>query len=291
MPRGMPPRRAPARRRGDQPPAVGLVTDQRGEERGGVEPGRAHPVDRPVVSDQGRGLGVTDERVLLDARGHASRDATCPTLPSSLLHLHERHPQLTQRVAQRLLVRPQPGPQPLHDRGEGVDATAASSRRGASTLLGHEVQHRQLPEPDGVVRDQVHDRGRRQLGPDPAHLGGQRRLVGRAPAAPARRPPRRTGCPSPPGSGSSGTCSPEGVHKPLTLISSLPNNRCGKWDDLPPPARLAEDRPHPAGTRTHGPYRVRVRPSSRGVSPRPWWWRMLPASATVRVRQPSEVMS
>ena len=56
----------------DLPVAVGLVTEERGEARAGIEPGDAEPVDRAVVGDQRGGLGVADERVLLDARRHAS---------------------------------------------------------------------------------------------------------------------------------------------------------------------------------------------------------------------------
>src|SRR5450759_141126 len=90
---------------------------------------------------------------------------------------------------------------------------------------------------------------------------------------------------SPPGPGVPGSCSPEGVHKPLTLVSSLLDNRCGKWDDLSPPAigrETVPTRPGPVPTGRSEPGSVlRV----GAFSPRPWWWRMLPASATVRVRQ------
>ena len=43
-----------------------LVSQERREARAGIESWDAEPVDRPVVGDEGRGLGVSDERVLLD---------------------------------------------------------------------------------------------------------------------------------------------------------------------------------------------------------------------------------
>uniref|UniRef100_A0A942T1T1 Uncharacterized protein n=1 Tax=Neobacillus citreus TaxID=2833578 RepID=A0A942T1T1_9BACI len=49
------------------PVAVGLVAEQRREDRRAVEPRQAGPVDRAVPSDQDRRVGVADERVVLDA--------------------------------------------------------------------------------------------------------------------------------------------------------------------------------------------------------------------------------
>ena len=43
------------------------VAEERGEARAGVEPWDAEPVDRAVVGHERRGLGVSDQRVLLDA--------------------------------------------------------------------------------------------------------------------------------------------------------------------------------------------------------------------------------
>src|SRR5260370_40443572 len=76
---------ATAGRGGDEPPALRVAPDQRGDERGGVEPGPAQPVDRPVVGDERRGLGVPDERVLLDPRRHGCPDATCRSPPTRAL--------------------------------------------------------------------------------------------------------------------------------------------------------------------------------------------------------------
>ena len=54
--------------RRDQPAAVLLGAEQRSEDRPGVEPGYAQPVDRPVAADQRRRLGVADDRVILDGQ-------------------------------------------------------------------------------------------------------------------------------------------------------------------------------------------------------------------------------
>ena len=53
-----------------QPAAMVLVAEQGREHRRLVEGGQAQPVDRAVQPDQGGGLGVTDEGVLLDGQGH-----------------------------------------------------------------------------------------------------------------------------------------------------------------------------------------------------------------------------
>jgi hypothetical protein len=50
---------------------VAFVAEQPGEASPGVEAGEAEPVDRPVPPDQGRGVGVPDEGIVLDGQGHA----------------------------------------------------------------------------------------------------------------------------------------------------------------------------------------------------------------------------
>jgi hypothetical protein len=50
----------------DEPAAVPLLSQQRGKARRGVEAGQAQPVHRAVTADQGGGLQITDQRVLLD---------------------------------------------------------------------------------------------------------------------------------------------------------------------------------------------------------------------------------
>ena len=59
-----------SRRSGDLPEAVFLVAEQSREDRAGVEPRQAEPVDRSVPADQRRRMGVPDERVVLDALRH-----------------------------------------------------------------------------------------------------------------------------------------------------------------------------------------------------------------------------
>ena len=61
-------RRADWAGRGDQPAAVFFGPEQSSEDRAGVEPGHAEPVDRPVAADQRRGLGVADDRVILNGQ-------------------------------------------------------------------------------------------------------------------------------------------------------------------------------------------------------------------------------
>jgi hypothetical protein len=41
-----------------------LVVEQGAEDTGGVEPGAAEPVDRPVGGDEGGGLEVADDAVV-----------------------------------------------------------------------------------------------------------------------------------------------------------------------------------------------------------------------------------
>ncbi len=59
----------PAGRR-ELPASVLLVAEDRRERRARVEPRRAPPVDRTVGAHQRSGLGVADERVVLDAESH-----------------------------------------------------------------------------------------------------------------------------------------------------------------------------------------------------------------------------
>jgi hypothetical protein len=67
----------------EQPPARGLVPQQRGEAGGGVEPGQAQPVDRPVPAHQGRGVQVAEQPVVLDAAGHVPQSPSCRTTLTS----------------------------------------------------------------------------------------------------------------------------------------------------------------------------------------------------------------
>src|SRR5438094_84191 len=62
--------------RREQPASVLLVAEERGEARAGIEAREAQPVDGPVAADEGGGLGVADERVVLDATGHRARSVT-----------------------------------------------------------------------------------------------------------------------------------------------------------------------------------------------------------------------
>jgi hypothetical protein len=61
---------AHAAQRGEQPPPVGLVAQEGGEDRSGVEAGQAQPVDRPVVAHERPGVGVADHGVVLEPQRH-----------------------------------------------------------------------------------------------------------------------------------------------------------------------------------------------------------------------------
>jgi hypothetical protein len=65
---------------GDKPAPMLLLSQQRGEARCGVEVGQAQPVHRAVAANQGRGLQVTDQRVILNPHGKSSPDMQ-PALP------------------------------------------------------------------------------------------------------------------------------------------------------------------------------------------------------------------
>jgi hypothetical protein len=65
-------------RRGQTPATVVGGTQQRGEAGGRVETGQAEPVDRAVAADQGGGLAVTDERVVLDRQGRHGTGGRTP---------------------------------------------------------------------------------------------------------------------------------------------------------------------------------------------------------------------
>ncbi len=56
--------------RRELPVAVGLVTEEPSEAGGGVEVRQAHPVDRSVDADEGGGVQVADDGVILDALAH-----------------------------------------------------------------------------------------------------------------------------------------------------------------------------------------------------------------------------
>ena len=62
----------------EQPAAVGLVAEQRGEAGGRVEPREAQPVDRAVAAHQRRGLRVADQGVVLDPQRHDGCGARAP---------------------------------------------------------------------------------------------------------------------------------------------------------------------------------------------------------------------
>ena len=55
--------------RSDQPASVVLVAEQLGEHAVRVETRQAKPVDGTVEAHQGRGLAITDKRVILNP-GH-----------------------------------------------------------------------------------------------------------------------------------------------------------------------------------------------------------------------------
>ena len=84
--------------------------------------------------------------------------------------LHERHAQLGERLAQRLRALAEAIPEALHECGHGVDRQARLVESHGAALLGREVQHRELPEPDRVVGDEIGHGRARELGADPAQL-------------------------------------------------------------------------------------------------------------------------
>ena len=49
-----------------------LGAEQGREDRARVDAGQAQPVDRPVPADQRGGLGVPDDRMILDGQGHGA---------------------------------------------------------------------------------------------------------------------------------------------------------------------------------------------------------------------------
>src|SRR5207247_8505067 len=53
-------------RRGEKPATVALIPQQSREARGGVEAGEAEPIDRPVATDEGGGVQITNEAVVFD---------------------------------------------------------------------------------------------------------------------------------------------------------------------------------------------------------------------------------
>jgi len=59
--------------RGEPPAAVALVAEQCGEAGRRVEPGQAQPVDRPIPAHQPGGVGVADQRVVLDGCRHGTK--------------------------------------------------------------------------------------------------------------------------------------------------------------------------------------------------------------------------
>ena len=65
-------RRTELARRLNRPVSVLGAAEKRGEERSGVEAGKAEPVDRTVSADEGRRLEVADQPVVLDERHYCS---------------------------------------------------------------------------------------------------------------------------------------------------------------------------------------------------------------------------
>ena len=57
---------------GDPPRPVVLVTQELGKARTGIESRQAEPVDRSVPSDQGDGVQIADDSVVLDGKRHDS---------------------------------------------------------------------------------------------------------------------------------------------------------------------------------------------------------------------------
>ena len=47
-----------------------LGPQERTEGRGGIEARKAQPVDAAVVADEGAGVAVADERIVLDVQSH-----------------------------------------------------------------------------------------------------------------------------------------------------------------------------------------------------------------------------
>ena len=126
---------------------------------------------------------------------------------------------------------PEPIAEAVDQGRERVDGQPPPRRGGALPRVGREVQHRELPEPDGVVGDDVGDGCARDLGPDPAELRGDL-LVGELLVVVVVVEVIELGVAGGTGGSarlrpSSGTCSPDGVHKPLTLVSSPLDNDVG----------------------------------------------------------------
>ncbi len=101
----------------------------------------------------------------------------------ALLDLHVGDAQLRERVAQRLGVPLEPVAERLDDRRDAVDRQRRLGQARRLVVTGHQVQHRDLPQPDDVVGHEIDDRRRRQLGADSPQLGRDRGLVEVAPNA------------------------------------------------------------------------------------------------------------
>ena len=69
------------RLRRDEPAAVVRVAEERREARARVEAGKAAPVDRARAADQGGGLEVADQRVVLDPHARTLRLRGCVGCP------------------------------------------------------------------------------------------------------------------------------------------------------------------------------------------------------------------
>src|ERR1019366_5878309 len=128
-----------------------LIAEQRSETRRRIEAGDTQPVDAAVVGDESGRVGIPDERVLLDARGHGAARLRGVALDALLLDRHEGEAQLSERVAERLGVHPQPVAELLDQRGEGVDGQRRVVEAGRLVTVRYEMEDRELPEAHGMV--------------------------------------------------------------------------------------------------------------------------------------------
>lgn len=94
-------------------------------------------------------------------------------LIEDLRDLHVRQAKLRERVAQRLFVILETVAETLDERPDGVDRQGRLGEIGRSFAVDTEVQDGELPEPDGVVRDDVEHRGRGELRPHLSEFFGR----------------------------------------------------------------------------------------------------------------------
>src|SRR6476660_1614203 len=89
-----------------------------------------------------------------------------------LLYLDERDPQLPEGIPERGRVGAQPVAERVDDAAHGVDGDGGLVEAQRTILVGAQVQHRELPQPDGVAGHKILRRRGRDLGPDPPQLLG-----------------------------------------------------------------------------------------------------------------------